>query len=87
MIEIKSMDEGIFSVIVEEGGSKTEHTITVSDDYYDKLTEGKISKKELIERSFDFLLDRESKESILKKFDLKKINNYFPEYEEEVSVS
>ena len=36
--------------------------------------------EELIEASFVFLLERESKESILRKFELPVIERYFPDY-------
>ena len=35
-------------------------------------------------RSFEFLLEREAKESILSRFDLPLIGRYFPEYEKEI---
>ena len=35
----------------------------------------------LVERSFDFLLERESNRTILSTFDLSVIQRYFPEYE------
>jgi hypothetical protein len=35
----------------------------------------------LVEKSFRFLLDRESNTSILRSFDLPVIGRYFPEYE------
>jgi hypothetical protein len=38
--------------------------------------------EELVRRSFEFLLDRESKESILREFDLSVIQRYFPEYDQ-----
>ena len=37
--------------------------------------------EDLIQSSFEFLLEREPKESILRKFDLPVIARYFPEYE------
>ena len=37
--------------------------------------------EELVRDSFGFLLERESKESILKEFDLAMIKRYFPEYD------
>ena len=37
-------------------------------------------KKEIIKQSFIFLLERESNTSILRKFDIEVIANYFPEY-------
>lgn len=86
MIEVESKNGNEFSVVVEEEGSITKHTVTVDEDYYERLTDEEISKKELIRRSFEFLLERESKESILSRFNLKTINRYFPEYEEIISV-
>ena len=35
-------------------------------------------------KSFEFLLEREPKESILRQFDLPLIGRYFPEYEREI---
>ena len=37
-----------------------------------------------VEESFAFLLEREPRESILRRFDLPVIGRYFPEYEVEV---
>ena len=36
---------------------------------------------DLVRRSFEFLLEREPKASILRRFDLPLIGRYFPEYE------
>jgi len=86
MIEVKQIDESKFEVILEEGRTKTKHIVTLDKSYYEKLTKGKITKKELIERSFEFLLDREPKESILSRFNLKVITTYFPEYEQKIRI-
>ena len=48
------------------------------------MTKKKISKKKLIEYSFQFLLDREPNTSILSFFELNIISKYFPEYENEI---
>ena len=82
--KMKDFPEGIFRVIVSNGGGETEHTVTVSEEYYQKLTQNKVSAEELIKRSFEFLLSREPKESILRQFDLRDINRYFPEYENDL---
>jgi hypothetical protein len=37
--------------------------------------------EELVRKSFEFLLERESNASILPSFDLPVIGHYFPEYE------
>ncbi|MDH5770585.1 MAG: hypothetical protein OEZ25_04780 [Candidatus Bathyarchaeota archaeon] len=87
MIKVKEKDEKEFEIIVDEDGTRTKHIVTLDDEYYERLTRGKITKKELIERSFEFLLKREFKESILSRFNLKIINTYFPEYEKEIKIS
>ncbi len=84
MIEVEKKNTGGFLIIVDEGNSKTEHMVTLDDGYYQKLTGGEITEEELIKKSFQFLLERESKESILSRFNLEVINRYFPEYEEKI---
>ena len=84
MIQIKKKSGQEFMVTVEEGGSKREYAVTLDGEYYQRLTRGKITEEELIKKSFRFLLERESKESILSRFNLKVIKRYFPEYEEEI---
>ena len=84
MIEIKKKSEQEFVVTIKERDGKTEHEVTLDDKYYQNLTNGKITEEELIKRSFEFLLDREPKESILSEFNLRIINNYFAEYEEKI---
>jgi len=41
-----------------------EYNIGLDDEYWQDLTGGKIAKEELIKKSFEFLLEREPKESI-----------------------
>jgi hypothetical protein len=54
-------------------------------DYYMDLTEnGRINPEEFIKKSFEFLLERESKDSILRQFNISQINDFFPEYEKEI---
>ena len=81
MIRVEKKSEGTFLVSVSEGGSETSHTVTVSVDYCRELTGGCVPVEDLIQSSFEFLLEREPKESILRKFDLPVIARYFPEYE------
>jgi hypothetical protein len=73
--------------VVGEDLSKTNHTVRLTKDYYVRLTGGLKSPKELIRASFEFLLGREPKESILPSFDLAEIQKHFPEYETLISSS
>ena len=85
MIEVIKKDQEEFRIKLEERGNSKEYMVTLGDIYYQDLTQGKITKEELIKKAFMFLLEREPKESILSKFDLKIIKSYFPEFEEEIS--
>jgi len=84
MIEVKRKSEQEFVVTIKERGVRTEHVVTLDDEYYQHLTDGEMAREELIEMSFEFLLEREPKESILSRFNLRIINNYFPEFEKEI---
>lgn len=84
MIDVKKKSDQEFNVIVTYEGVTTEHIVSLNDDYYQELTKGVITKEELLKKSFEFLLKRESNQSILSSFDLKVISRYFPEYEDEI---
>ena len=83
-IHVEKGQEHEYRVSVTEGGGQSTHLVTVRPEYHEKLTGGTDSPEELVRRSFEFLLEREPKESILRQFDLKVISSYFPEYEQEI---
>jgi hypothetical protein len=83
-IFVQSAGENRFQIVVREGGSETRHIVTVEPDYAAKLAGPGVSPEELLRRSFKFLLERESKESILRQFHLREIGRYFPDYEAEI---
>jgi len=80
MITVQSIDENTFRVTVE-GRTTTTHTVTLSSSDYEQLTGKRVTPEVLVEKSFEFLLERESNTSILRLFDLPVIGQYFPEYE------
>ncbi|KKU11538.1 MAG: hypothetical protein UX16_C0012G0012 [Parcubacteria group bacterium GW2011_GWB1_45_7] len=77
-------DEYIYDVEVTEGGSATEHRVTLAFDYYETITNGEIDPDELVKKSFEFLLDKEPKEAILGEFNIEEILQHFPDFEDEV---
>ncbi len=79
-LQVEKNKEGEFRVTVREGGSQSSHVVTVSGDYHGELTGGKVLAEELVRQSSKFLREREPKESILGRFDLRVIARYFPEY-------
>ena len=64
----------------------TLHKVNLNDNIYKKMTNKRISKLKLIELSFEFLLKREPNTSIMPAFELSIINNYFPEFENEITI-
>ena len=80
-----SNDAGwIFQVAVTDGDGQTTHRVTVAREAYERLTGQVCPPEELVRRSFEFLLEREPKESILREFDIIVISRYFPDYEREL---
>jgi hypothetical protein len=79
-ITIEKISETRLKVTVA-GGTTTTHVVTVSPTYRDQLTGGRVPAEKLVEKSFEFLLEREPNTSILRAFDLPTIQRYFPEYE------
>ena len=43
-----------------------------------------VSPEDLVRKSFEFLLERESKNQILRQFELPVISKYFPNYLDEI---
>jgi hypothetical protein len=64
-----------------DGGSTTRHAVTVAAGDLARLDPGAGDPHLLVDRSFRFLLERESNASILRSFDLMEIARYFPEFE------
>ena len=86
-IEIKEFDATHFRVRVIEGGSESSHQVTLSAKDCARISGGSANAEQLIRNSFQFLLEREPKESILARFDLSIISRFFPEYEREIKLS
>ena len=87
MIEVRRTGENdslVFDVVVREGKGETRHHVTMSRQMCERLTAGKQTPERCVEAAFRFLLDREPKESILRRFDVTAISRYFPEFEREI---
>jgi hypothetical protein len=73
-------DGYLCQVTVREGGSSSRHAVHVSRSDLARWAGGR-TPEDLVKDSFEFLLRRESKESILREFDLSIIKRYFPDYD------
>lgn len=79
LIAIEALGGSRYRVTVEEGGTRTEHEVTVAPADVERYAPGAAPER-LLEASFEFLLEREPKESILRRFALPVIEKYFSEY-------
>jgi len=87
MIEVRCISDNDpleFKVVVRDGKSESRHHVSMARKTYEQLTAGKHTPERCLEAAFRFLLDRESKESILERFDVTVISRYFPEFEQEL---
>jgi hypothetical protein len=87
MIHVRRTGDGDpleFEVVIREGKGETRHHVTMARDTFERLSAGGHAPERCLEATFRFLLDRESKESILSHFDVTVISRYFPEFEREL---
>ena len=84
-IRVESLSSDEFLVILERGNN-LRFVVFLSDDYYKNLTLLRINKKELVEFSISFLLQRLTADSIRHVFDVSLICKHFAEFESEVKV-
>ena len=79
-VAVESIKDDLFLVKVA-AATPTEHRVTLTDAYWNQIWNGCLSKREIIARSFAFLLEREPNVAILRSFELPVIQRYFSEYE------
>ena len=84
-ITVIPVNINLFEVTVDDRIS-TRHTVTLNNVDYLRLTGKQVSPSTLIEKSFEFLLERESNSSILRQFDLSVISRYFPDFEKIIAT-
>ena len=84
-VECSAVDGGwLACVTVSDHGSSRDFEVAVSEAELARLDPGSADPCDLVRRSFEFLLAREPKESILSSFGLSTIARYYPEYEREI---
>lgn len=71
-------------VTVSDHATSRSFEVGVSQSELERFDPGAVEPADLVRRSFEFLLAREPKESILGSFGLSVILRYYPEYEGEI---
>jgi hypothetical protein len=75
-----------FLVAIADDRQTLQYAVSLDEDYYNEVTNEQITPDELIIKAFKFLIRREGKHSILRKFNLREIHKYFPDFEEMTKV-
>lgn len=63
----------------------TQHRVTVSPAYLRELGVGAAAPADVLRAAFSFLLEREPNTSVLRAFDLRDIEHYFPEFRQQIA--
>ena len=88
MVTVETIEAGAtkhtYRVRVTEGRSETVHDVTLATGDLSRLGQPGEAGDRFVARCFDFLLAREPKESILRRFDISVISRYFSEFEREI---
>jgi hypothetical protein len=82
-IEVTRIDDETFRVEVRDGRGTTTHEVSATPMDVRRYG-GDVEPERLVRASFEFLLEREPKEAILRRFALPVIERYFPEYPREI---
>jgi hypothetical protein len=86
-VRCRRVAEGwVCDVIVGDDAAATDHEVRVSTADLDRLHPGATDPEALVRAAFEFLLVREPRESILRRFDLTVIGRYFHGWESEVAA-
>ena len=73
-----------YPVRVFADGKTREYAVTLSWSDYDLWSRGRAAPSKVVERAFEFLLEREPADAIMGKFDCSVIRRYFPEVDREL---
>ena len=71
----------VFDVIVRDALDESRHQVTIKADEAERWAKIGAEPARCVEAVMRFLLDRESKESILNAFDMHVVRRYFPEFD------
>jgi hypothetical protein len=79
-VSVVAQSDGTYRVDVERGGTTTTHIVAIPTGYAAALGREDVDGARLVEESFAFLLENEPPTSILRRFRLDQIADYFPDY-------
>ena len=84
---IKKLEDGSaweYTVLLGHDSRDVGFLVKIDRQHWEYLTGGREPPEQLVRKCFRFLLRRQSKYSILRSFDLREIDELFPEFETEI---
>ena len=73
-----------FTVRLDDDGRRHDFVVSLSWSDYDHWSHGRVAPEKVVRSVFLFLLERESTEMILRRFDCAVVRRYFPEVDREL---
>lgn len=68
-----------FSITITDEKGSGFYSVTMDKDFVTRIG-ASLQPEKIVEKSFEFLLEREPKENILAEFDITVISHYYPEF-------
>jgi len=78
-VEVKQIDHDNFEVTVS-ADAVTHRKVKITNEAYYRYSLGDVTKAQLVNKAFLFLLRKEPNTSLLTSFSIEEIENYFPEF-------
>ena len=85
-IKVKTVPTNLgwhFNVTLEEPNGPSFYKVSMDRDFLTRIG-ATFHPEKVVEKSFEFLLEREPKEKILQEFDIVSISHYYPEFIKEL---
>lgn len=73
-----------FMVTIQDADGRSQYEVRLGRDSWPRLQKLDADPARIVAAAFRFLLDREPRDAILSRFDLREISRYFPEFEREL---
>ena len=83
--EVSQREDGwTFLVELGNGDGLIDYMVDFDKSHWDRLTNKRVEPAELVKLTFQFLLEKEPKELIAKKFNIADVSGHFPNFENEI---
>ena len=77
-------DVPTYKVKVKSADEITTHIVVMDEHYFDRISDGMLTRESFITFAFRFLLEKEENTCILSEFEISDIARYYPQFEEEI---